>query len=447
MENKFLDRVSNLIQNKTARESITAELESHILDKADYYEEIGYCKEVAMQKATEEMGNPDDTAVPLNALHKRGAIKNIWSIITAAFVVFLVLLRFNNIAWRFNYCESEFVTTHSVVYEIISFLIFAAFVLLIYKAYRQKNLVSTVMILAVLIFIVAVDFPNTVYYEGLSICLFQPMVYPLAMVLFHGFSGYYDSVFTGGYISDNEGAFCRFGAILIFFILLFAAVALLMSILRQRRMKQGRCFYKPVRIICSVMGITLAVNLIIMGVSIPFAWSGIEDKRLENQSAREYAIDSLLNIDLTEGLETITEKLSEEGYECFITRPKYLDFRRGLNSAVIKVFYFMDDYSVSFYDRSYNEDSMFYDEDSYMYLSKEEQAQIKEGMTIGEFLSLGFYRKVDSMQKAYNSDGENMTFDFSFSLNSNSDESWQCHFTYDKDKGEFVLSEFGKISY
>ena len=41
MENKFLDRVSDLIQNKTARESITAELESHILDKADYYEEIG----------------------------------------------------------------------------------------------------------------------------------------------------------------------------------------------------------------------------------------------------------------------------------------------------------------------------------------------------------------------------------------------------------------------
>lgn len=82
-----------------------------------------------------------------------------------------------------------------------------------------------------------------------------------------------------------------------------------------------------------------------------------------------------------------------------------------------------------------------------MYLSEEEQAQIKKGMTLGEFLSLGFYRKVDSMEKAYNSDGENMTFDFSFSLNSNSDESYQCHFVYDKDKGEFVLSEFGKISY
>ncbi len=439
MENKFLDRVSELIQNKTARESITAELESHILDKADYYEEIGYSKEVAMQKATEEMGNPDDTAVPLNALHKNGKSKNLWSIITAVFVVFLGFFHFEFVR-KFKYCESEFFTTHSVVYEIISFLICAAFVLLIYKAYRQKNLVSTVMISAALIFIVAVDFPNTVYYEGLSICLFQPMLYPLAMVVFHGFSGYCDSIFAYSYISDNEGAFCRFGAILIFVILNVATITLLVSILRQRRMKQGRCLYKPVRIICSVMGITLAVTLIIMSVSIPFAWSGIEDKRLENQTAREYAIDTLLNIDLTDGAETITEKLSEEGYECFITRPKYSEFRRGLNGSYISMFYLAYDYSFTFNDMSDNEDRD-------MYISKEEQSQIKEGMSLGEFLSLGFYRKVDSMEKAYNSDGENMTFDFSFSLNGESNESYQCHFIYNKVKGEFVLSEFGKIRY
>ena len=148
----------------------------------------------------------------------------------------------------------------------------------------------------------------------------------------------------------------------------------------------------------------------------------------------------MLNIDLTEGLETITEKLSEEGYECFITRPKCLEFRRGLNGVYISVFYFMDDYSFKFHDMSDNEDSS-------MYLTKEEQSQIKEGMSLGEFLSLGFYRKVDSMEKAYNSDGENMTFDFSFSLNSNSNESYQCHFIYNNEKGEFVLSEFGKINY
>ena len=442
MENKFLDRVSDLIKNKTARQSITAELESHILDKADYYEEIGYSKEAAIQRATEEMGNPDDTAVPLNALHKRGAAKNIWSIFTAAFVVLIGLFCFDviQIGRMFRYFEREFVMTHSVLYDIISFIICAAFVLLIYMAYRQKNIISSVLIFAAVIMVTAADYPNIVYCEGLSLGLFQPVVYPLVMVLFHGISSYCDSIFVRCYVSDSEASFCRIGALLIYLLLFIASLALIISIYRQRRMKKGRCLYKPVRIICSVTGITLAVTLIIMSVSILSAWSGIEDKRLENQSAKEYAIDSLLNIDLTEGLETITEKLSEEGYECFITRPKCLEFRRGLNGVYISVFYFMNDYSFKFHDMSDNEDSS-------MYLTKEEQSQIKEGMSLGEFLSLGFYRKVDSMEKAYNSDGENMTFDFSFSLNSNSNESYQCHFIYNNEKGEFVLSEFGKINY
>lgn len=444
MQNNFIDRVSNLIQNKTARESITAEIESHILDKADYYEEIGYSREVAMRKATEEMGNPDDTAVPLNALHKNGKSKNLWSIITVVFAVFTALFNLE-FGRSFIYCQSEYFATSSVLCEVISFLICAAFVLLIYKAYRQKNLVSAIAILAALIFVCALDVPEIFYYEGMSVGLFQPVFYPLVMIFLYGFSGYYNGIFDSCFISDNEGAICRFGAILIFLVFLVATVALLISISRQRKMKTGRCLYKPVRIICSVMGIVLAINLVIMSVSIPFAWSCIEDKRLEYQTEREYAIDLVVNMDVTESLETITDKLSDEGYECFITRPKCLEFRRGLNGVYISVFYFIDDYSVSFYDRSYNEDSVFYDDDSDIYLSKEELSQIKEGMSLGEFLSLGFYRKVYSMDKENNSYNGIMRFDFRFSLNSSSYGNYYCNFIYDKDKGEYILKEFGNV--
>ena len=110
MQNNFIDRVWILIENKTARQSINAELESHILDKADYYEEIGYSKEAAIQKATEEMGSPDDTAVPLNALHKNGKSKNLWSIITAVFAVAFALLCFNVIPIEhlFRYGDASF---------------------------------------------------------------------------------------------------------------------------------------------------------------------------------------------------------------------------------------------------------------------------------------------------------------------------------------------------
>lgn len=69
MKNKFLEKVAEQIEDERSRKLITAELESHLLDKIDYYVDIGYSKEEAEKRATEEMGNPDDTAVPLNALH------------------------------------------------------------------------------------------------------------------------------------------------------------------------------------------------------------------------------------------------------------------------------------------------------------------------------------------------------------------------------------------
>ena len=70
MTNRFIDKVSEQISDKHSRKLITAELESHLLDKIDYYVDIGYSREEAEKRATEEMGNPDDTAVPLNALHQ-----------------------------------------------------------------------------------------------------------------------------------------------------------------------------------------------------------------------------------------------------------------------------------------------------------------------------------------------------------------------------------------
>ena len=70
MTNRFIDKVSEQISDKHSRKLITAELESHLLDKIDYSGDIGQSKGEAEKRATEEMGNPDDTAVPLNALHQ-----------------------------------------------------------------------------------------------------------------------------------------------------------------------------------------------------------------------------------------------------------------------------------------------------------------------------------------------------------------------------------------
>lgn len=71
MKNKFLEKVAEQIADERSRKLITAELESHLLDKIDYYVDIGYSREDAEKRATEEMGNPEDTAVPLNSLHHK----------------------------------------------------------------------------------------------------------------------------------------------------------------------------------------------------------------------------------------------------------------------------------------------------------------------------------------------------------------------------------------
>lgn len=46
MTNSFVDKVSEQISDKHSRTLITAELESHLLDKIDYYVDIGYSKKM-----------------------------------------------------------------------------------------------------------------------------------------------------------------------------------------------------------------------------------------------------------------------------------------------------------------------------------------------------------------------------------------------------------------
>lgn len=44
MANGFIEKVAEQICDKHSRKLITAELESHLLDKIDYYVDIGYSK-------------------------------------------------------------------------------------------------------------------------------------------------------------------------------------------------------------------------------------------------------------------------------------------------------------------------------------------------------------------------------------------------------------------
>lgn len=50
MKNKFLEKVAEQIEDERSRELITAELESHLLDKIDYYVDIGYSRKACHRR-------------------------------------------------------------------------------------------------------------------------------------------------------------------------------------------------------------------------------------------------------------------------------------------------------------------------------------------------------------------------------------------------------------
>ena len=320
MQNNFIDRVSELIQNKTARESITAELESHILDKADYYEEIGYSKEVAIQKATEEMGNPDDTAVPLNALHKSTAFKNIITVISAILIAFLFFLG-NIHSDRFGYANNNLDCPHFVKYDFISLAIFAGYVLLLYFARRRKNkLISLIIIDSFAIQVLLTYTTNTLFQESIFVSdvttLFQPLVYALVMIVTSGFSGYVDSIFSYSFIAlPPEGTAIYKGiATTLFVFLVVWAIAVYVEISRQEKMKSTKNFRKPLKYSPYIVTVLLSLNFIVMSVGTAVAYSEIDYKINETMTVREHMIDCLLNAEIISDYEEQLNYLAKSGY-------------------------------------------------------------------------------------------------------------------------------------
>ncbi|WP_353092830.1 permease prefix domain 1-containing protein [Tissierella praeacuta] len=88
--NEFLKIVLSYIKFSFDREDIKLELESHILDKIEYYMEQGYHKEEAEELALKDMGNPKEIGIQLNKEHNP-IIGWIWRITNIAVSIFVII--------------------------------------------------------------------------------------------------------------------------------------------------------------------------------------------------------------------------------------------------------------------------------------------------------------------------------------------------------------------
>lgn len=65
----YINEVTALIKNKTAKKEIRKEIEAHIDDRTKYYLDAGYGEEESTSKAIERMGNPAEVAKDFEKLH------------------------------------------------------------------------------------------------------------------------------------------------------------------------------------------------------------------------------------------------------------------------------------------------------------------------------------------------------------------------------------------
>ncbi|MGN0441343.1 MAG: permease prefix domain 1-containing protein [Acutalibacteraceae bacterium] len=322
MENKFLNRVSELIEDKIARKQIKAELESHLLDKIDYYTEIGYTHEEAEKKATEEMGDPDDTAVPMNSLHNRAELNYI--LIFLSFIAIAALLFLGNThSDSFGYANNRLENCHYIKYDFLSFLIFAGNAFLLWLSHKRRIKAISAMMLCSFVIQIWFTLTSNYLFQQSGIfssdvtTLFQPLAYAAVTIVTKGFSGYIDSVFSYGYnLLPTVGAAIYKGiAISLFVFLVVWTAAVYFEISRQEKMKTTRRFKTPLKLVPKITGILLSLNLIIMSTGTVIAYQNLDSKIDGSRESYKKMIDCVLNADQKADISKQYEFFSSEGYE------------------------------------------------------------------------------------------------------------------------------------
>lgn len=310
MKNKFIEQVTAQIKNKKARVQIEQELESHILDKIDYYVEIGYPYEEAERRATEEMGNPEDTALPLNALHSNGKImfgRAIW--IWICIIYFFV----SPLGADFNYQSDWYVISHSIGVDFLSLAFAAIFVFILIRAQKRHSKLLAGLVGGEILLICLINLIKGGV--GSVFSLFAPMFYAFATINSQGFTGYIDCIFGYGYIPDNlKPALTIFSASLMIIFIAWSVI-LFVSIYRKERMKTTKKMTRPINLIKSVISILLAVNFAVMAFATALAVSGLPQKIEDTKLERSMMIETVINWDMSKSEEELLSYLYGLGYK------------------------------------------------------------------------------------------------------------------------------------
>ncbi len=426
MKNKFLDKVAEQIEDEDSRELITAELESHLLDKIDYYVDIGYSKEEAEKRATEEMGNPDDTAVPLNALHNNN-FRDLISFICCGVIVimFFCTIWFRD-AFIYSYDNQSY--RHSIICDFVSLAFLITYAVMLILS-RKKNLKFVPLFVAISFILqsgsilvgydeypVSSSVPSNMFY------FYQPAMYALVKILTEGLHAYLQCIFLGVPAdSDILTGFCF--EVMPYILGLFFIIWSILLFVRISRIETITNYKKPkvsIHIIEVCLSVFLSVNLIIMLTAT--SYKATDDLISGNNylSSCQEMSEYVFNTDLTKEESEIFDNLESLGYYQYYkdtNRVTYYDkggeielsAEPDVTEDCISLSYNTGDIFVPFYHRlgdfTYDsdiyEDSITYDESPKILADMKAIKNIDVGTTLESIEQSGLLKYADYIKKTY----------------------------------------------
>ena len=405
MRQEYLQAVAGRIKDKTARRQILEELESHLLDKIDYYTEIGYPPEEAENRAVEEMGDPDDTALPLSTLHGK---RNLPLLVVS--LVFLAGMGILSIILPYDLLYRNAMQTHELWADWTSLGILTATVVLFILGAKYKSKAATLLTMAAismpflitLIRLVIIQMQmlqtpiNMSGHWELSVFApelinpFEPSLYAPVKTVMSGFFGYSDSMLAESYIGEPTAQALMAAGIVLYLLLMAWGLFQFIAILRQEHLRNTKISFRALRIIRRIAVVLLGLNILLTAAGTVAGLTHSEETSGIAENERSAMIDIVIqsNVDafddtiLKQSGFDLTEQPSETAYNATYSRA-------GSDNII---FYVKDNKGTCALSCV---SSVPREGADYQLTDKEMQAVAEAGekLSLQDFLAMGFYDK------------------------------------------------------
>ena len=441
MRQEYLQAVAGRIKDKTARRQILEELESHLLDKIDYYTEIGYPPEEAENRAVEEMGDPDDTALPLSTLHGKRNLP-----LTVAALVFPVGMGILSIILPYDLLYRNAMQTHELWADWTSLGILTATVALFILGAKYKSKAATLLTMAAismpliitLIRLVVIQLQLSYPVIELSVFApeltnpFEPSLYAPMKTVMSGFFGYSESMLAESYIGESTAQALMAAGIVLYLLLMAWGLFQFIAILRQEHLRNTKISFRVLRIIRRIAVVLLGLNILLTAAGTVAGLTHSEEHSGFAENERSAMIDIVIQSDVDAFDDTIlkqsgfdlTEQPSETAYNATYSRA-------GSDNVI---FYVKDNKGTCSLSCV---SSVPRDGADFQLNDKEMQAVAEAGtnLSLQDFLAMGFYDKaayVFHTERPLFSDNSKISDEIRFAFSDNSE--LEFHAVYAKGK-------------